>query len=229
TNYMWSHAINDGSLGGGEADAVAPQNVFCRACERASSDQDIRHVFSTIGVYRLPFGAGQRYLSRSGFARAIASGWSLSWIATARSGRPVNITIKRAAGDVPNGYNVSQRPDIVAGVPLTPSHGQTVSQWINPEAFRVPARGVSGTAGRNVARGPALNQIDAALARRFAVGERGVLEVRCEMFNVMNRAQLGNPSGDLTVPAQFGAIQSTVNATPIGTGTPRQLQFMLRV
>ena len=36
-NYMWSHAINDGSLGGGETDATTPQNVFCRACERASS------------------------------------------------------------------------------------------------------------------------------------------------------------------------------------------------
>src|SRR5215471_13188546 len=34
---MWSHAINDGPLGGGEADAIAPQNVFCRSCERASS------------------------------------------------------------------------------------------------------------------------------------------------------------------------------------------------
>src|SRR5215469_13066971 len=45
-NYMWSHAINDGSLGGGETDATTPQNVFCRACERASSSYDIRHFFT---------------------------------------------------------------------------------------------------------------------------------------------------------------------------------------
>ena len=44
TNYMWSHSINDGATGGGEA--IYPQNVRCRACEKASSDQDIRNYFS---------------------------------------------------------------------------------------------------------------------------------------------------------------------------------------
>lgn len=32
TNYSWSHAINDGSLGGAEADIISAQNPFCRAC-----------------------------------------------------------------------------------------------------------------------------------------------------------------------------------------------------
>jgi hypothetical protein len=228
-NYMWSHAINDGSLGGGETDSVAPQNVFCRACERASSDQDIRHVFSMNSVYELPFGAGKSYLSGPGMAKSVFGGWSLSWIATARSGRPVNVTIKRSAADAPNGYTLSQRPDLVPGVSLVPSSGQTASQWLNPAAFRLPAAGVSGTAGRNIARGPRLVQVDAGLLKRVAIGERSGLEFRAEVFNVFNRAQLGNPNGDITVPAQFGLIQSTVNTTPIGTGTPRQVQFMLRV
>ncbi len=228
-NYMWSHAINDGSLGGGEADAIAPQNVFCRACDRASSDQDIRHVFSTNSVYELPFGDGKRFLSRPGVISEILGGWSLSWITMARSGRPVNITVKRAVSDVPNGYNLSQRPDLVSVVSLVPPEGKTVSQWINPSAFRVPARGAFGNAGRNIARGPNLVQIDAGLSKRFGISEHTALEFRGEVFNVLNRTQLGNPSGDITVPDQFGIIQSTVNTTPIGTGTPRQLQFMLRV
>ena len=228
-NYMWSHAINDGSLGGGETDAVAPQNVFCRACERASSDQDVRHFFSANSVYRLPFGAGKRYLSSPGVAPRLFDGWAFSSIATARSGRPVNITITRSVSDVPNGYNMSQRPDRVPGVSLVPPGGQTVSGWLNPAAFRVPARGVSGNAGRNIARGPGLVQIDAGLSKRFAMGEAAALEFRGEVFNVLNRTQLANPSGDVTVPAQFAIIQSTVNTTPIGTGTPRQLQFMLRL
>ena len=105
---MWSHAINDGSLGGGETDSVAPQNVFCRACERASSDQDVRHYFSMNSVYKLPL------WNRT----ELFGGWSVSSIATARSGRPVNITIKRSAADVPNGYSFSQRPDLVPGVSL---------------------------------------------------------------------------------------------------------------
>jgi hypothetical protein len=227
-NYMWSHAINDGSLGGGETDAITPQNVFCRACERASSAQDIRHFFTANTVYELPAGAGKRYLSQPGFLRAALGGWSLSGILTARSGRPVNVTISRAGSSVPGGYNMTQRPDVVPGVPLTPPGGQTVNSWINPAAFRTPAPGTWGNAGRNLARGPALAQLDMGLSKRFTIAERGAIEFRTEVFNLFNRAQYGDPTGDITVPAQFGIIQSTINTTPVGTGTPRQFQFMIR-
>jgi hypothetical protein len=179
-------------------------------------------------VFQMPFGSGKRYLSAPSLAQQVVGGWSLSWIATARTGRPVNVTIKRAAADVPNGYNTSQRPDLVPGVSLIPAE-QSAAGWVNPAAFRVPQRGVSGNAGRNIARGPGLVQVDAGLSKRFALSEKSALEFRGEVFNVLNRTQLANPSGDVTVPSQFGIIQSTVNSTPIGTGTPRQLQFMLRV
>jgi hypothetical protein len=48
------------------------------------------------------------------------------------------------------------------------------------------------------------------------------------VFNLFNPAQFGQPSGDVTVPSQFAVITSTINTTPVGTGTPRQMQFMLR-
>src|SRR5262249_40285240 len=228
-SYMWSHAINDGSLGGGEADAITPQNVFCRSCERASSAQDIRHFFSANSVYELPFGMGKRRLAEPGVLRAILGGWSLSGIATARSGRPINITIRRSAADVPGGYTASQRPDVVPGVSLIPPGGRTVAQWINPAAFRAPASGKVGNAGRNLGRGPNLAQLDIGITRHFSLAERASIEFRSEIFNVFNRAQYGDPSGDITVQSQFGIIQSTVNTTPIGTGTPRQIQFMVRI
>jgi hypothetical protein len=228
-SYMWSHAINDGSLGGGEADAITPQNVFCRACERASSAQDIRHFFTVNSVYELPFGIGKRHMGEAGVLRALFGGWSLSGISTARSGRPINITIRRSAADVPGGYTVSQRPDIVPGVSLIPPGGPTVAQWINPAAFRVPASGKLGNAGRNLGRGPGLAQLDIGITRRFSLHEQTTLEFRGDIFNVFNRAQYGDPSGDITVPSQFAIIQSTVNTTPIGTGTPRHIQFMMRI
>jgi hypothetical protein len=67
------------------------------------------------------------------------------------------------------------------------------------------------------------------LAKRVAVTERLALQFRWEVFNIFNRAQYGQPSGDVTVPAQFGVITSTINTTPVGTGTPRQMQFQLRL
>jgi hypothetical protein len=220
-NYMWSHAINDGSLGGGETDATTPENVFCRACERASSASDIRQFFAMNAIYQIPY--------RARFLRPLLRGWSLSGVASARSGLPVNVTVSRAASAVPGGYNLTQRPDLVPGVPLTPPGGSTAAHWLNPAAFAIPAPGTWGNAGRNLARGPDLYQIDLSVARRIALGERLYLETRAEAFNALNRTQLSNPTGDITVPAQFGIIQGTINTTPIGSGTPRQLQFLLRV
>jgi hypothetical protein len=86
-----------------------------------------------------------------------------------------------------------------------------------------------GNAGRNLGRGPSLAQLDIGLTKHITLGEHSAVEFRSEIFNVLNRSQYGDPSGDITVPAQFGIIQSTINTTPIGTGTPRQVQFMLRV
>ena len=54
SNYMWSHSINDGSIGGGESDT--PQDSFCRSCDKASSDYDVRHMFNMSAVYAIPFG-----------------------------------------------------------------------------------------------------------------------------------------------------------------------------
>jgi hypothetical protein len=228
TNYMWSHAINDGSLGGGEADIISPQDPFCRSCERASSAQDIRNFFTANSVYNFPFGAGRSHLSQPGIARSIFGSWTLSAIGTARSALPVNVTLSRPAANVPFGYTVNQRPDLVPGVPLTPPGGPTPWQWINPAAFAVPANGTFGDAGRDIARGPDFYQLDLGLSKQFTITEKSSLEFRWEVFNAFNRAQYAQPSGDITVPAQFGVITSTINTSPVGTGTPRQMQFMLR-
>ena len=47
-NYMWGHSLNDGAVGGGEADY--PEIAECRRCDYSNSDQDIRHSFSANAV-----------------------------------------------------------------------------------------------------------------------------------------------------------------------------------
>ncbi len=225
-NYMWSHAINDGSTGGGETDY--PQNVNCRACERASSDFDLRHYLSSNLIYQLPFGRGRRFLNGSGVASAILGNWEWANIFTARSGLPVNITISRTGSVVPDGNTSSpQRPDVVPGSSITPS-SQSITDFINPNAFSVPAAGTFGSAGRNLARGPAAWQLDTALVKNIPLTERFRIAFRAEAFNVFNHPQFGTPSGNFSNTASFGQITSELNATGIGTGTPRVLEFALR-
>jgi len=226
-NYLWSHSINDGATGGGEADF--PQNLNCRACDRASSDQDIRQVFNANTVYELPLGRGKRYLTNASPARLLFGGWQLSAIATARTGLPVNVIIDRASGDLPDGYNTNQRPNLVPGISLTPQGGATPAQWINPAAFAVPSPGQWGNAGRNLARAEGTWQLDGSLNRRITLTERVNLQVRAEVFNLFNRAQYGAPLADISAPSTFGRITTLVNTGPTGSGTPRQFQLALRL
>lgn len=227
-NYMWSHSINDGSIGGGESDT--PQNSFCRACDKASSDDDVRQMFNLSGFYRLPFGAGKPYLSSPGLARTLAGGWSLSAIGTAQSGLPVNITINRSNGSVPGGYAISgaERPNYVPGVPLTPPLGSTPQDWINPAAFSAPAPGTFGDLGRNAFRAPGISQLDLGLAKDVSLTERVYLRFRADVFNVFNRAQYGAPNANLS-QVNFGVITTTISNYATGRGTPREFQLSAKV
>jgi hypothetical protein len=228
-NYMWSHSINDASLGSGVEDDF-PQNVSCRACDRASSDQDARQTFSAYAVYELPFGAGKRWVGQPGIARTMLGGWRLNTIAGGRTGLPVNITVTRASSALPDGNSGNQRPNYVGGDSLTPPGGSTPSDWININAFSVPAAGTWGNLGRNAFRGPALWQADTALSRKIRFGERAALDLRGEMFNIFNRAQYGNPLANISSPATFGVITTLANTTgPTGSGTPRQFQIAVRL
>lgn len=224
--YMWSHSINDGSVGGGEAGG--PQNVNNRQADRGNSSQDIRHTLTTNWILELPFGRGRRFLNQGGFLSVLLGNWSFSGLTQARTGLPLNITVSRSSRDLPDGNTTDQRPDRVPGVPLEPPGGKSPARWINPEAFAVPPAGRWGNAGRNIARGPNLIQFDVALQRQFPLSETKNVEFRAEAFNVFNRAQLGNPRTNFSDSVRFGVIESPFNRL-FGTGTNRQMQFMLRL
>ncbi len=228
SNYMWSHSINDGSIGGGDSDT--PQNSFCRSCDKASSDFDVRQLFNLSAVYALPFGAGKPHLNAPGGMRALLGNWELSTIATTQTGLPVNITIDRANASVPGLFAVanSERPDYVPGQSLTPAGGSTPGQWINPAAFAVPASGNFGNLGRNAFRARGITQLDLGVSKFVSLSERLTVRFRADLFNVSNRAQYGAPNADVSA-ANFGVITTTVSTYATGRGTPRELQLSLKL
>jgi hypothetical protein len=222
---MWSHSINDDSIGGGESDT--PQDSFCRACDKASSDDDVRQMFNVSAVYDLPFGRGRQYLSNPGVARAIFGNWELSAIGTAQSGLPVNITIDRSNASVPGLYAVSgeERPNYVYGVSLTPAGGSTPNDWINAAAFSTPASQTFGNLGRNAFRSPAITQLDMGLSKFVSITERLSIRFRADLFNVFNGPQYGAPNSDVSQSSNFGVITSTISNYVTGRGTPREFQL----
>jgi len=233
-NYMWSHEIDNGSNGSGDGDQISPQNPLCLACDRASGAWDARHVVNGNAVYQLPFGMRKPMLNRRGIANTIAGNWELSTTALARTGFPVNVLMP-SSYTAPDGASGTERPDRVNGTSLTPPGGRSVAEWINPAAFATPV-GEFGTAPRDLLRGPGTWQIDLGAGKTFPLPKGGRLEFRSEFYNIFNHPQLGLPQSTFN-PSNttgFGSIIDTVNTevspvTPVGSGTPREVQFALRL
>ena len=231
SNYMWSHGIADASIGSGEA--VSFQNMSCRACDRSSTNIDVRHNLTVNAIYELPFGKGKQFLT-SGVPAGIFGGWELAGIAYARTGLPVNISMTRKANQLPDGNTSSQRPNLVPGVPIYAAN-QSIDHWFNPAAFAAPTNGTWGNLGRFIANGPGMFEIDSSLQKRFRITERLALNFRAAAYNLFNHPVFSNPSGSIgsltgsaPVSGGFGRITSILNDGAVGTGAPRRIEFMLR-
>jgi hypothetical protein len=178
-------------------------------------------------MWKVPVGRGRALLGNvSRFEDLFIGGWQLSGIGTARSGLPINVTISRSASALPDQLNKSQRPDLVPGVSIYSAH-KVPTSWLNPAAFSAPAAGVHGNVGRNIARAPGLWQLDSSLQKRFSVTERLGISFRAEAFNIFNVAHYGAPAS-VFAGSNFGVITTPFSTNAVGTGTPRELQFMLR-
>lgn len=91
----------------------------------------------------------------------------------------------------------------------------------------MPAAGTWGNAGRDLIRAPGIWQLDTSLEKKITFRDRMAVSFRAEAFNIFNRAQYGSPVVSLP-SANFGLIQSSYNSNPTGSGTPREIQLMLR-
>ena len=242
-NYEYAHELDNGSNGSGDGDELAPQNPTCVRCEWASGAWDARHVVNGNAVYELPFGHGKQMLNH-GLAGAIAGNWQLTTTALVRTGFPVDVLLPGSYIS-PYGNSGTLRPNLVPGVSLTPPGGRSVAHWINPAAFAAPPATSAGTllafgnAPRNLFAGPGTWQVDTGVAKSFPIAELARIEFRSEFYNLFNHPQLGPPNATFNPasPAAFGNITTPINLntaivspiTPVGSGTPREIQFALRL
>ena len=137
---------------------------------------------------------------------------------------------------------VSNRANLI-GNPYVNTSVRGGVQLLNLSAFQIPAAGQVGNTGRNEFRGPGLANIDLSVSRSFHLrwlGEGGQVTLRADMFNVLNHANLSNPSAVLTTAtiaqktfgiATYGREDDEggfPSAAPLDE-TPRQIQLMLRI
>ena len=157
---------------------------------------------------------------QSGLVRALAGGWQLNGLISARSGFPINPLV--GSDRALSGTN-NQRPDVV-GNPVLPGDRSTadkVNQWFNPAAFAASALGTYGNAGRNSLVGPGAFTTNAAVFKNFPLGfrENMRLQFRSEFFNLFNNVNFNNPNA--TLGSKMGRITSADDA--------RIIQFALKL
>lgn len=214
-SYTWAKGLNDFAPIGAYNSNTDP---FNREFDYGPSDDDLTNVIKFSGMYQLPSARAK------GLAGKLASGWSISSIATWQSGFPFSIF--SGYDNSFSGVNEDRADLAVANIhaaTLSPGrlHGQLVNEWFNTAAFAPNAVGTFGNAGKNFLRGPGLFDTDLALLKDTKLSERFSLQFRAEFFNAFNNVNFGTPDNTLTDSA-FGQITSTA-------GDPRILQFALKL
>jgi TonB dependent receptor len=206
--YTWSKAINMVDDTGNQP--LPLFNALSQvARNRAAAGYDIRQNFQIGAAVDLPFGKGQRWAGNGG-AATLLSGWTVSGIFSAVSGRPFTVTAGDGSLNAPGN---SQTPDIVGDTEILGGTGPGQS-WFDPNAFRPvefsPGYNAAtgrrwGTAGRNIMRNPGYVNMDFSLARSFRLTERVSLNLHVDAFNFTNTPHFNGPGTNASAPSRDAA------------------------
>jgi hypothetical protein len=172
-------------------------------------------------VYDLPFGKGLRFGSNMpSVLDKVVGHWQFSGMTTFQAGYPLPVSEAGHTNGAFSSANTVDRPSMVSGQDpcgdLGRSRGQKILQYMNPNAFYVPANFTFGNAPRilNGCRDDGQKNFDLALLKFIPIKEKLKTEIRAEFYNAFNRPQLANPSTTFNSPG-FGAIGSQANAPRI--------------
>lgn len=188
--YTWSKAIgwccNEDNNGG----PLVPAHAYT-FLNRTVLNFDRTHNFQFTAGYELPFGKNKPF-ARQGFAAAVLGGWQLNTLTTVMTGRPFNVTSDGGSLRMPGN---TQRADLVKSEVKKVGGIGRGAPYYDPFAFARVIEPRFGTMGFNLLRGPEFVNSDLGLFRRFAIGEKKMLEFRGEWFNWTNTPKFGQPSG----------------------------------
>jgi hypothetical protein len=229
-SWTWSKSLDtrsyDPSLtlygtGTSQSATSHPFDPGNRKLNYARSDFDRRHVLNSYWTYELPF-AGS---NASRAAKAIAGGWTLAGFLRFQTGRP--FTIFSGANTLSNVFQSTAQcngcsPD--DGHVFTNSAGiiQFIDQSLRDKLVPTPA-GEIGNTGRNFFNLASTFNMDASLAKHFALTERVQLQVRADATNLTN-----TPLWD--VPTAVRTSGSVGNLTgPLETPGSRKIQLGAKV
>ena len=224
--YTYSHTYDNGLTDGLGSLLSAPYFPLPNwtKLDWAPSQIDAHNNFTASVIYDLPLGKGKKWGNNwNGATNSLLGGWQLTVIQKITSGfaTPLIDSFNESGVTFYNGGNGNDytRPDLVTGCSVYGN--RTRFQSFNPSCF-THAVGHLGDASRVPVYGPDFVNTDFSVIKQFALPwENTGITFRAEFFNLWNHAQFGLPVNDISAPAGFGSVNSTVN-------NPRLVQFGLK-
>jgi outer membrane receptor protein involved in Fe transport len=210
SNYTWGHAIDNLSSTFSESGnnyVLGLLDPFNPKLDRGDADFDLRHRWSMGAVWELPFAKGS-----TGVKRMLLQGWQFAPILTMRTGNPYTMwdchycfgNYARAffLGDVPRMGNANNVPTGTPNVNkwLDLSKVNVATNWVNPITNTTDFGPFPATmSGRNAFRTPGAWNLDLGVYKTVRWTERLSTQLRLEMFNAMNHANLYVDTGNADV------------------------------
>ena len=204
-------------------------------------------------IWQVPFGG-----RGNSFTSKVAGGWTVSAIASFQSGNPFTLFSNNNSSEFDNTLD---RPDQIGAVEIfsnprqlrtfSPSaegvHGsclggnETLAHfYFDPTNVVCTVGGAGGVPlfshgnmGRNVLRGPGINNWDLEMLKDFHFTEAKYLQFQADFFNAFNHVQFLSPSsseGASGSSSNFGQVTSdtTPSTTTAYYRGPRLIQFAMK-
>ena len=235
-SYTWSHTLDEIS----EYRAVIADDVNNIKLDYGNGDYDTRHLFTTALTYDIP--------GSSHGPKLLTHGWQISSLMNWHSGQPYD--------EVFSGLSLLGDPFAGLSHSFSAANGGTL--WINPSAFCAAGVGTCptgpivsgnalGTVSRNKFHGPGYGDVDLSIFKNIPIRERLKVQLRAEMFNLLNRINLASGPGSVTTGGcgpnpitgrctganGFGLVSDTIgdfNGAPgIGPGEAFNMQLAIKI
>jgi hypothetical protein len=204
--YTWSRGMTETEY----------LNATDEAPHRMPSQYDRAHTFTTSGLWEVPAGRGRRWGNDwHPLVDGVLGGWQVSVLFKAQSGAPLGF-----------GNMLLNESYTIDDVALSGDE-RSFERWFNTDAFN---RNPSEQLVSNIrtqpfrfteVRGPGYALLDFGFLKNVMLGSSAQLQMRVEIYNALNRANLNNPNTNTTSSA-FGTITGQ-------NGFPRQVQLAARL
>ncbi len=193
--------------------------------------EDVNQVFSSNGIYELPFGAGKAYLNSGALKNAIVGGWKVAGIVSLHTGAWTTL-----GGNQGMAFFMGGLPDVTGPVNNKSLHGglgkngklgpyfntQNVIgvTGVSTNGGVASTTGVQGNAPVHSLMNPGSETVDLSGYKSWKFTERYNLTFRGDFFNAFNRVNFNTVASSIS-DSSFGNVT--------GASAAREIQLSLRL